>query len=90
MPSLKADVVDKAQVVWFTVFFVHAEMRAMLDRLTGTFIRSKEHKRQSQPYSKHIQLCSVNPSKLLSNSYSRNPIPRDFGSSIAERTEATD
>ena len=62
MQSLKANV-DKAlsSRVGYHVF-VHPATCAMLDRLTGTFIQFKEHKRQSQPYSKHIQLCGVNPS----------------------------
>ena len=63
MPSLKADV-DKAlrsRVVYhISCSRCNACYVGQTDRHILT--RFKEHKRPSQPYGKHIQLCGVNPS----------------------------
>ena len=85
----------KGEVVQFTISFVHTATRAMLDRLAGTFshdLRSiSDH--LSLTVGTYSSVMSTPHLIVLSKSYSRHVRAihlRDFGSSMAERTEATD
>ena len=86
-------VVTKWGITSFNISHVHATTHAMLDRLSSIILTQfREYKRPSQPYGKHIQLCGINPSfdsvvKILHSTCKSIP---DIGSSIAERSEATD